>query len=84
MQPVPQFMFSSSPHFILFRTCCTSVENVPQVGAFVVIIACVVVSVVVVVVVVVVVTNLKFCVQVIAIFENLFTLDSSLLFEQVD
>ena len=68
MQPVPQFMFSSSPHFILFRTCCTSVENVPQVGAFVVIIACVVVSVVVVVVVVVVVTNLKFCVQVVAIF----------------
>ena len=64
MQPVPQFMFSSSPHFILFRTCCTSVENVPQVGAFVVIIA----FVVVVVVVVVVVTNLKFCVQVIAIF----------------
>ena len=53
-------------------------------GAFVVIIACVVVFVVVVVVVVVVVTNLKFCVQVIAIFENLFTLDSSLLFEQVD
>ena len=67
MQPVPQFMFSSSPHFILFRTCCTSVENVPQVGAFVVIIACVIVFVVVVVVVVVVVTNLKFCVQVIAI-----------------
>ena len=64
MQPVPQFMFSSSPHFILFRTCCTSVENVPQVGAFVVIIA----FVVVVVVVVVVVTNLKFCVQVVAIF----------------
>ena len=64
MQPVPQFMFSSSPHFILFRTCCTSVENVPQVGAFVVIIA----FVVVVVVVVVVVTNLKLCVQVVAIF----------------
>ena len=58
MQPVPQFMFSSSPHLILFRTCCTSVENVPHVGAFVV----------VVVVVVVVVTNLKFCVQVVAIF----------------
>ena len=70
MQPVPQFMFSSSPHFILFRTCCTSVENVPQVGAFVVIIACVVFFVVVgvAVVVVVVVTNLKFCVQVVAIF----------------
>ena len=74
MQPVPQFMFSSSPHLILFRTCCTSVENVPHVGAFVV----------VVVVVVVVVTNLKFCVQVVATVENLSTLDSSPLFEQVD
>ena len=74
MQPVPQFMFSSSPHLILFRTCCTSVENVPHVGAFVV----------VVVVVVVVVTNLKFCVQVVANVENLSTLGSSPLFAQVD
>ena len=40
--------------------------------------------VVVVVVVVVVVTNLKFCVQVVANVENLSTLDSSPLFEQVD
>ena len=69
MQPVPQFMFSSSPHLILFRTCCTSVENVPHVGAFVVIIAGVVVFVAVVVVVVV--TNLKLCVQVVTIVENL-------------
>ena len=71
MQPVPQFMFSSSPHLILFRTCCTSVENVPHVGAFVVISACVVVFVVVVVVAVVVVTNLKLCVQFVTIVENL-------------